>query len=245
MLLSLAIPSCDDPAVLERLCSGVIQLRQILPYSCEVVCGFTKGTTPPTTPIPIRWVEVDRPGHGYHVRTVMLAAQGRYRALLDPRWLVEPEQLQLLLPPVQTGAEICLGSRLVSGAQCTQEHRIAKLWRRGWSRVSSRVVRVGVSDALAPVQIYRSDAARALFSRALEDGHAITVEVLALADKMGLRIQEQAVDYADSTDQMPWLIQEAADLLFSLGRIRLRLESGAYPMLKVPVMSAPPWRPRA
>ena len=98
---------------------------------------------------------------------------------------------------------------------------------------------------MAPVQVYRADAARALFSRSVEEGHAISLEVLALADHMGLRIQEQPVDYRDTPLRPSWMLQQGLDAVLALGRIRMRMKSGAYPLLRFPQPSSAPWRLRA
>ena len=245
MMLSLVIPRCDGSELLRLLAEGADRLSRVLPYPFEVVCVHGPGEDVPGHRPGIRWLQSDRDSHGQRVRVGMLGARGRYRVLLDPRWLVAPEQLQLLLPPVHTGFDICIGSRLVSGASCEQDRFIDRGKRLGWSLVASRFLTPKLLDALSPVQVYRSDAARALFSRALEEGHAITVETLSLADRMGLFVQEQPIDFHAAHDRRGLWLGEARDLLLALGRVRLRMESGAYPLLNLPLPPVTQRHPRA
>jgi hypothetical protein len=235
MFLSLVVPECDDAQLLARLIQGAQQLKEILPYPFELVCVGDSSRPHSTNQRGIRWVDVEREGHGNRVRAGMLAAQGLFRALIDPRWPVDPEQLQLLLPPVQSRFDICLGSRLAHGSSCLEESFASRIRRQSWSRISQGALKPRISDFLAPVQVYRADAARALFSRAVEDGRAVTIEVLAIADRMGLTIHEQAIDFEDNRERHPSIMSEGMDLLLALVRIRMRLETGAYPLLSMPV----------
>lgn len=244
MLLSLVIPGCDDARFAARLEDGIQQLAQLLPYPFEVIAVREPGRQMPPALEFMQSVVSETSGHGAMVKAGMLAANGLFRMLIDPRWLVEAEQLLMLLPPVHTGFDVCLASRHMNGSHCSKRSSLGQFRKQGIHQLTHAALKPGISDPMAPVQVYRADAARALFSRSMEEGHAISLEVLALADRMGLRIQEQPIDYADSPARPSWLIHQGIDALLALGRIRIRLQSGVYPILEKPPPPPNHWRLR-
>lgn len=241
-MLSLVIPLWQDALTLPRTVEGVQRLRAALPYAVEVVAvddGSTDDTADAAERAGFHVVRQPHRGRGAAVRAGMLAASGLYRVLVDARWTVPPEQVQLLLPPALHGFDVAVASRNLPGAT----RRGESLARRGASQAMARLVQAvvlpGVSDVHSGLMCLRAEAARSLFARTREDGGAVEVEVLALARAFGLEVREVPVDWQASDEQPGRGLREGPATLAGLGRVRARLAIGAYPPLRGGVIAEP------
>jgi hypothetical protein len=153
--------------------------------------------------------------------------------LLDDTWSVPPEQLQMLLPPVQTGFDITLASRYIPGAIRINEPLGSYAMGRMFNRCVQSLVLPGLSDTQLAFKCFRAEAARALFSRTREDNTTIHVEVLALAHMFGLNVVEVPVDWTFQPLQRVSPLLDGPAMMAALLRIRTRLSTGRYAPLQV------------
>jgi dolichyl-phosphate beta-glucosyltransferase len=137
-------------------------------------------------------------GKGAAVRRGMLAARGRIRVMWDADCSMPPEELPRLLAPIAAGsAAIAIGSRYAEGARTVKQPR----WRVMWSRLCNRVIQhflvPRVLDTQCGFKAFTSAAALSLFGSATIDGWAFDLEILALARRRGLEIEEVGVEWKD------------------------------------------------
>ena len=244
MLLSVVIPTYQQAHRLRQTIAGIQTLKRILPYSVEVLiadAASTDGTPELCEEAGLRVLRVEG-GIGYAIRTGMLTASGIYRVLLDDAWSVPPEQLQMLLPPVQTGFDIALASRYIPGAVRINEPLTSYTVGRVFNRCVQSLVLPGLTDTQLGYKCFRAEAARALFSRTREDNCTIHVEVLALAQMFGLNIVEVPVDWTFQPLHRVSPLLDGPAMVAALLRIRTRLSTGRYAPLRLgrPSESEPP-----
>ena len=242
MLLSVVIPTCQQAHRIRQTVLGIRALQRTLPYPIEVLiadAASTDGTPELCEEAGQRVLRVEG-GIGSAIRTGMLSATGVYRVLLDDAWSVPPEQLQMLLPPVQTGFDVTLASRYVPGAVRINEPLASYAVGRLYNRAVQSLVLPGLSDTQLGYKCFRAEAARALFSRAREDNAAIHVEVLALAQMFGLNIVEVPVDWTFQPMHRVSPLLDGPAMLAALFRIRTRLSTGRYAPLQVGRPADPP-----
>lgn len=235
MLLSVVLPATQLAHRLRHTISGIRTLRALLPYPIEVVVadtGSTDGTPERCEEAGFRVLRLDSGGYGAAVRVGMTAARGMYRLLIDSEWSIPPEQLQLLLPPAQTGFDIAVASRSASGATRSGEPLSSYAVSRAFNHAVRAVVLPEFSDTQLAYRCFRAEVACALFSRCREDSAAIHVEALALARIFGLDVVEVPVDWTFGPSLRPAAL-EAPALLAALVRIRARLITGRYAPLQV------------
>lgn len=246
MLLSVVIPTFQQAHRLRQTIAGIRALERVLPYPIEILisdAGSTDGTPELCEEAGLRVLRVEG-GIGCAIRTGMLSAVGIYRILIDDAWSIPPEQLQMLLPPVQTGFDITIASRYVSGAVRLNEPLASYAMGRMFNRVVQTLVLPGLSDTQLGYKCFRAEAARALFSRTREDNSAIHVEVLALAQMFGLNIVEVPVDWTFQPLQRISVLLDGPAMMTALVRIRTRLSAGRYAPLQMghaPEHEAPVW----
>jgi dolichyl-phosphate beta-glucosyltransferase len=136
-------------------------------------------------------------GKGFSVRRGMLESSGELRLLCDADCVASLGSLGRMLELIED-ADVVVGSRNVRGAQVG---RTQPLPRRiaGWNFLA--LCRLALSeptrDIFCGFKLWRADAATATFSLQTLEGWAFDVEVLALARRLGFRIRETGIIWAD------------------------------------------------
>ncbi|MBI4509782.1 MAG: glycosyltransferase family 2 protein [Deltaproteobacteria bacterium] len=135
-------------------------------------------------------------GKGHAVKLGMLAARGDLRLFMDADGAVAITELPRLLERIRGVASIAIGSRRAPGASAAVK---PPWYRRAWSRVANRIVRLGLLDGIQDTQcgfkLFRGEEAEALFRRVSTTGWGFDLEVLVVARELGLSIAEVPVAY--------------------------------------------------
>jgi len=248
--LSVVVPAYNEerrlPATLKQICDYLG--RQ--PYQAELLVvddGSIDRTVDvsrqalATVPQNLTWriIENDHRGKGYTVRTGMLAAKGRHVLFSDADLATPIEDVEKLLPYLEGGYDIAIGSREGLGAQ-----RLAEPWyRHVMGRVFNLLVRIVAGtqyqDTQCGFKIFKREVARDLFGRLqlygatakVIKGGAVTafdVEVLFLAGKRGYRVKEVPVQwrYGENTKVNP--LRDSIRMFRDVIRVRLNDWRGLY-----------------
>jgi len=138
-------------------------------------------------------------GKGFVVRLGMLAAKGRIVVMTDADGSVPAAQIPNLIEPIlRREAEIVIGSRHVVGARADQK---PPLYRRLWSKFSNRIVQAvlvpNIRDTQCGFKAFSRLSAQAIFPMTTIDGWAFDLEVLALAQRIGISIRETPVQWSN------------------------------------------------
>jgi dolichyl-phosphate beta-glucosyltransferase len=136
-------------------------------------------------------------GKGFSVRRGMLDARGDLRLLCDadcgPSLASLPDMLRAM-----EHADVVAGSRVAGGAQVDRQQ---PLRRRlvGWPFIALTrlLMREPTKDVYCGFKLWRANAAVAVFSCQRLTGWVFDAEVLALARKLGFRVTEIGVAWAD------------------------------------------------
>ena len=240
--LSVVIPAYNEESRIRDTLRQVIDFLSARPYTWEVLVA-DDGSTDATACIVdelasehsnLRLLSVSHRGKGWAVKTGMLAANGRCRLLCDADLSVPVEQVERLLSPLEDETDIAIGSREGPGAR-----RIAEPGRRHlMGRVYNALVRLlavpGVQDTQCGFKCYRGEIVPSLFQRQTADGFAFDVEVLFLARKSGMTVQEVAVDwyYRERSKVRPF--RDSLSMTLDLLKIRWKYFKGRYGSLNSP-----------
>src|SRR4051812_8868100 len=205
--LSLVIPAFNEEL---RLLPTLERLHAHLsarPMSYEILVvddGSRDGTREVVAAAAARFPNIvlvcQRPnrGKGAAVRRGMRAACGRIRVMWDADCSMPPEELPRLLAPIVAGrAEIAIGSRYAAGAKTVKQPRYRVMWSRLCNKVVQRFLVPGVLDTQCGFKAFTSAAALSLFGSATIDGWAFDLEILALAWRRGIAIEEVGVEWKD------------------------------------------------
>jgi glycosyltransferase involved in cell wall biosynthesis len=163
--------------------------------------------------------EERRGGKGRAVREAVARARGDLIGYADADGKVPFEEMDRLLPWLDAGYDLVIGSRVREGARVERE---APLHRRLGSLAFGAAVRLlvrldGISDTQCGFKFFRAEAARRLFARQRIDGYMFDVELLRLAQRGGLRVKEVGVRWAYDGDSRLEMLRgnwrNAVDLL--------------------------------
>ena len=142
--------------------------------------------------------QVPNRGKGAAVRRGMLAARGEIRVMWDADSSMPPEELPRLLAPIlERRARVVIASRYAAGAKTVKQPTYRVLWSRLCNKVVQRWLVPGVLDTQCGFKAFTADAARALFSSATIDGWAFDLEILALARRREIPLEEVGVEWKD------------------------------------------------
>lgn len=172
-------------------------------------------------------------GKGHAVRLGMLAATGEMRLFLDADYSTPIEEFARLRPHLEAGCDIAIGTRRTPDARIEGKppaHR--HILGEAYVRLASWLLGTHVSDFNCGFKAFKAEAAERLFRLARRNDWSFDAEVIALAERLGLRIAEVPVKWAhvQATSKVRPL-RDGIRSLMALLCIRRGLCGGRYPGL--------------
>jgi dolichol-phosphate mannosyltransferase len=143
-----------------------------------------------------------------------LAAGAQAVGQMDADFSHPPEKLPELLAVLET-CDVAMGSRYVPGGAVDERW---PAWRKGLSAFGNLYARailgLPVQDATGGFRLWRADALRRMpLERVRSNGYAFQVEMAYIAHRLGLRIREAPIYFADrrwGQSKMSFRIQREA-----------------------------------
>ncbi len=138
-------------------------------------------------------------GKGYAVRHGMLKATGDWRLMTDADLSTPIEELNRLWETAcEQNAAVVIGSRAIN-RKLVAKHQswFREMGGRFFNWVMRVITGLPFADTQCGFKLYRADAAQAVFSRQALDGFSFDVEDLYLAQRMGLKVLELPVAWAN------------------------------------------------
>lgn len=167
-------------------------------------------------------------GKGAAVRSGMMEARGEWRFMADADLSMRPQELPRFFDAAGAPRfEIAVGSREGARARRVAEpiyrHLIGRLYN--WC-VRLLVVR-GINDTQCGYKLFTRRAAEQIFTRLQIDGFGFDVEVLYLAQRLGISIGEVSITWHYDPDSRVSL-KKGLDAFLDIGRVRLNAWRGRY-----------------
>lgn len=175
-------------------------------------------------------------GKGYAVRHGMLNAKGEWRLMTDADLSTPIEELQKLCEAARDhSAAVVIGSRALNRALVSRRQALLRdFGGRFFNLVMRLLTGLPFADTQCGFKLYRADAAEAVFSRQILDGFSFDVEALFIARKLGYKILEIPVRWANVEGTK---VTTAATVraFLDLGRIRRFAWNGRYDRCTPPI----------
>jgi glycosyltransferase involved in cell wall biosynthesis len=135
-------------------------------------------------------------GKGSAVRTGMLRASGDVVGFVDADLSAGPRQIELVFDAVGSDVDVALASRAVPTASITVRQPFLRRWSGWLFNVALRSVRLTrFTDTQCGLKAFRREVVGPLFEPLTAHGFAFDVEILARAERSGLRIVEVPVEW--------------------------------------------------
>ena len=160
----------------------------------------------------------------------MRAASGAVVAFTDADLSYPPHQLLALLEEVEQGADAAVGDRRhPDTVVVTEPSRLRRAGSRAVGAVC-RMLRLGRGrDTQCGLKAFSREAAGELLDASVMDRFAFDVELLFLADRLGMRVREVPVEVVNSRVSSVRVASDGWELVLDMCRIRARALLGRYP----------------
>jgi len=245
--LSIVIPAYNEERRLPRTLEKIASYLERQDYRSEIIVvddGSEDGTVGVVEDFMashphLRLIKNDHRGKGYAVRTGMLAARGKYVLFSDADLATPIEEAEKLLPFLEAGHDIAIGSREGIGARRYGEPWYRHLMGRVFNLLVRLIVLKGFRDTQCGFKCFRREVARDLFHRVnlygaeagQVRGGAVTgfdVEILLLARKAGYSVVEVPVEWYYGANARVNLLRAPLRMFNDILRVRLNDWSGGY-----------------
>lgn len=167
-------------------------------------------------------------GKGGAVRAGMLAARAPLRVMCDADMSMPVDMAERILESLRGGADVAIASREAPGARRIGEPQLRHMMGRVFNGVVQVLILPGIKDTQCGFKGFRADVADRLFRGAMVEGFAFDVEVLYLARREGLRIEEVPIDWTHDEDSRVSAVRDTRRMLGEIARIRLHGLLGYY-----------------
>ena len=171
-------------------------------------------------------------GKGWAVRSGMLHTRAAYRFLCDADLSMPIQQLERFLPPQLSGCDIAIGSREAPGSRRFDEPGRRHLMGRLFNDMTKTLAVRGISDTQCGFKCFRGYTADLLFPLQRIPGFGFDVEMLFLAQRMGLRLVEVPIDWYYRSESKVRPLRDGLAMSQDILRVRWNAWRGKYGRLK-------------
>lgn len=203
--LDIVVPARDEAARLPRTLDRTLEYLQDQPYrsrvlvvdngsvdrTADVARGFADG------PVPVEVLSCARPGKGVAVRTGFAATTARYVGFMDADLATPVETLDLVVPLLEGGSTVVIGSRRAEGARLVVPQSVTRRLGGSLFRAASQHVLPGVTDSQCGFKFFRGDVVRLVAARCRVEGFGFDVELLGRLREAGHDAVEVPVTWTD------------------------------------------------
>jgi dolichyl-phosphate beta-glucosyltransferase len=236
--LSVIVPSYNEEA---RLPGMLAQYGAGLPGDGIEILVVDDGSTDRTSSVVRELANQDgrvrlirlpvNRGKGFAVRVGVLSARGDRILFADADGATPIGELRRLEQALDAGADVAIGSRESVRRAAVDVVVRTSVWRRLSGRIFHQVVRLGgvkgIVDTQCGFKLFTSAAAATLFPRMRVDGFAFDVELLLLAQSLGLRITEVPVNWTHQPGSKVNVVRDGLTMAADVLRLRARARRAA------------------
>ncbi|HEX5177616.1 MAG TPA: dolichyl-phosphate beta-glucosyltransferase [Chthoniobacteraceae bacterium] len=230
--LSLVIPAFDEARRLPPTIEALHAFSSSLPFACEIIIVIEKSRD--NTLALARDLVRDRPaftvidnlvqrGKGFAVRTGMLRSRGEFIFYMDADLSVPLREVHPFLAYFDAHPATAL---IIGNRQHARSHIVRRQsWlRRSLGQCFNLFLRsaglVTIHDTQCGFKAFRRSAADAIFNRARIDGFAFDVEVVLLAQRLGVAIADLPVEWTNSPASHVHIVRDSIRMVRDTLRAR-------------------------
>jgi dolichyl-phosphate beta-glucosyltransferase len=235
---SIVIPAYNESGRILATLEAVVSCIRAHGWSAEVLV-VNDGSTDRTAEV-VRAFQANAPevellenpgnrGKGYSVRSGMLRARAPIVMFTDADLSAPIEEADRLFTAIGRGADIAIGSRwLDSGRQTHRQPLYRQFFGRCFNAVTRFIMGLPFADTQCGFKAFTRSAAHTVFSLQTIERWGFDPEILFIAIKRGLRVEEVPVSWAhDARTRMSYL-RDGMRMLQDIAIIRWNALSGKY-----------------
>jgi len=237
MKLSVVIPAYNEEKRIEKTLLSVSEYLSKQSYDYEILV-VNDGSKDKTAEIVnnlmgrLRGLKLidnkENHGKGWAVRQGMLSAQGDYRLFTDADNSTTIDHVKKFFPFFEQGYDIVIGSRRLKDSVIAVKQPWIRDFLGGVFRfIVHMLVPLGTKDSQAGFKMFSKMAAETIFPKQTIFRWAFDVEILAIAKKLGFKIEEVPIRWineAESHVRLSGMVR----MLFEVLRVRWNLWTNKY-----------------
>lgn len=238
LTLSIVLPAYNEAQRLAASLEKVLQYAQQRRGSWEIIV-VNDGSSDNTADIVRRYAKAQptlrliensgNRGKGFSVRNGMLHARGELLLFSDADLSSPIQEADKLFAAIQAGADVAIGSRWMRKELQVKRQPIH---RRALGRMFNLALRLilglNFKDTQCGFKAFRRSAAEQVFPRQKIERWGFDPELLYLAKRAGLRIEEVPVEWAHRTGTHISPLRDGLRMFVELFKIRWNAMSGRY-----------------
>ena len=209
-MVSIVIPVLNEEKRIGRTLDSIFEFMRTAPFSYEILI-VDDGSTDMTKDVvshftrksqQVRFVSLgSHQGKGAAVKCGMLHAVGDLRLFMDADGSTDISEISKLIPYIEKGYDVVVGSRTIAGAQIVKTQPIAREFLGALFRmIVALVVPTGIRDTQNGFKLFSKKAAETIFPSVTVEGWCFDLEVLALAKKRNLQIVEVPIRWSNDAE---------------------------------------------
>jgi glycosyltransferase involved in cell wall biosynthesis len=241
---SIVIPAYNESVRLQPTLHALLRHIQEQSWDAEILV-VNDGSTDDTAQIVREYGKlhpqvllVENPGNrgkGFSVRNGMLHAHGDICLFSDADLSSPITEAQKLFDAITQGADIAIGSRWLRAELQTERQ---PLYRQAFGRIYNLMLRIVLglrfADTQCGFEAFRRDAAQRIFPLQRIERWGFDPEILFLAKRAGLRVEEVPVLWAHSEGTRLHPFRDGLRIFLEAVRIRWYAMTGEYAADGVP-----------
>ncbi len=230
--LSVVIPTYNEAQRIVPTIAAIASHVSDLGMPWELIVsddGSTDGTPDIVADLDFANVELivadENRGKGNAVRSGLRAARGRLVLFSDADLSTPIEELDRLIATIDDGADIAIGSRGADGAEEASRSTVRQLVSTVFRLLVRVLFPVGIEDSQCGFKLFTAEAAARLVDAQTIEGFSFDLELLWVANRIGLEVVEVPVHWVDAPGSKVDPAREALNFLVDMVRIRRRHRS--------------------
>lgn len=233
--LSVVIPAYNEESRLKTSLERIVEYLSSQDYRSEILL-VDDGSTDRTVEVAqevapeIRIIRNDRNrGKGYSVRHGMMQAKGAYRLFSDADLSTPIEEIEKFWPEFEKGYDVVIASRALPDSQV----EVHQSWvREQCGRTFNKLVKIiamsKFKDTQCGFKAFSASAAGIIFPRQTISGWGFDTELLYIAQKHRLKVNDVPVRWLNSANSRLNLIKDSSHMFFELLSVRWKALTGKY-----------------
>lgn len=168
-------------------------------------------------------------GKGYSVRSGMLQARGAIVMFTDADLSAPIEEAELLFAAIADGADVAIGSRWLDRSRQTLRQPIyRRFFGRCFNWLTRLIMHLPLADTQCGFKAFRREAARTIFARQRIERWGFDPEILYIALRLGMRIDEVPVTWGHDERSRISYLKDGLKMLEDLLKVRFYSLAGYY-----------------
>ncbi len=238
--LSIIVPAYNEENRLPKTLDAIVAYVRASPYRAEIIV-VDDGSSDATAALVNAYSQTHpemrlisngtNRGKGFSVRHGMLEARGEIALFTDADLSTPIEEADKLLPALrERGFDAAIGSRAMDRT-LIKIHQSAIREQAGimFNRMVRWIMGIGFSDTQCGFKAFRRERCKIIFEQQRIERFGFDPEILFLAKRHGLRVEEVPVRWSHDTGTKVNVAADGMRMLLELLVIRWNAVAGRYP----------------